>query len=61
MKTIRKILHIGNKPEQDYTELQRSFAKVEPNTKRHENFQQWFSEIVFKYHPVNFKIFDYEN
>ena len=39
-------------------ELSKSFAKTTDDRKvTHAEFQKWFAEIVFNYHPINNFIF----
>ena len=38
-------------------ELQKSFTKPSGPRENNEPFSIWFSNIVFKYHPTNLKMF----
>lgn len=39
-------------------ELTDSFAKIHDRKVTHSEFQKWYAEIVFQYHPINNQIFN---
>lgn len=40
-------------------ELTDSFIRIQERQVNESEFKEWYSEIVFRYHPINNKIFNH--